>query len=45
MNKLEWKEPNLEVLDVKETMAGPFNNNKLDATYETGTPFPDLGWS
>ncbi|KAB7671711.1 paeninodin family lasso peptide [Bacillus sp. B1-b2] len=45
MEKLEWKEPTLEVLDINKTMASTFNFNSLDNTYESGTPWGELGWS
>ena len=45
MEKLEWKEPKLEVLEVNKTMASTFDNNSLDNTYPAGTPWGQLGWS
>jgi len=43
--KLEWINPELEILDVNMTMAAPNPGTRLDATYNTGTPFPELTWS
>ncbi|MCM3213479.1 MULTISPECIES: paeninodin family lasso peptide [Niallia] len=43
--KLEWKSPELEVLDVKMTMAAPNPGTRLDASFNAGTTFPELTWS
>ncbi|WP_407270156.1 paeninodin family lasso peptide [Radiobacillus sp. PE A8.2] len=43
MNK-QWSKPELEVLDVKMTMAGA-SGNQLDADFSAGANFDDLTFS
>ncbi|WP_240418179.1 paeninodin family lasso peptide [Paenibacillus periandrae] len=43
--KKEWKTPELEVLDVNQTMLNVKTPTKLDATFADGTPFNELTWS
>ena len=42
--KMEWKKPELEVLNVKETMLG-VDGDRLDNTFPNGTGKPDLTFS
>ncbi|MFJ5768894.1 paeninodin family lasso peptide [Psychrobacillus sp. NPDC093180] len=39
--KMEWEKPELEVLDVNETMAGA-TGTRLDGSYEQGHPAFDI---
>ncbi|MCY9664548.1 paeninodin family lasso peptide [Paenibacillus alginolyticus] len=43
--KKEWLKPELEVLDVNQTMLDPKNGNHLDHAYTEGTPKDKLTWS
>ncbi|MGG1635386.1 paeninodin family lasso peptide [Paenibacillus sp. FSL K6-3182] len=45
MSKKQWIKPELQVLEVKMTEASPKVGTRLDATFPTGTPVPDLRYS
>lgn len=41
---MEWQKPELEVLDVNQTMLGA-DGNRLDSAFPSGTGKPDLTFS
>ncbi|MDL4838974.1 paeninodin family lasso peptide [Aquibacillus rhizosphaerae] len=43
--KTEWTKPQLEVLDVNQTMANDQVGTRLDASWQAGTAYDDLTWS
>ncbi|WP_186673042.1 paeninodin family lasso peptide [Sporosarcina sp. BP05] len=42
--KMEWKKPELEVLNINETMHGQ-TGDRLDASFDAGTGRPQLTFS
>ena len=43
--KKEWKKPQLEILDMKQTMGHAKQMRSIDKDFEAGAVLEDLTWS